>query len=72
MKIRIKTIHDKYDLEYNSNIITTNNIIDKMSELEKINKENIVLYYDNNTIRYSLNELKIDQDCVFFMLVYPS
>ena len=70
MKIIIKTIHDKYDFEYN-NVISTNNIIEKLAELEKTNKEDIVLYYDNNAIKYSSNELILDNDCVFFMLTYP-
>jgi hypothetical protein len=71
MKIIILTLYDKYELEYNS-IISTDKIIEQLADIEKINKQYVVLLYNNIVIKYQINEQKINNDITFFMIIAPT
>ena len=68
MKIIIKTIDNLYEIEYN-NSISTNTIIEKISELEKINAKNIVVLYNNTIIKYSVNEINLINNCYLYAII---
>jgi hypothetical protein len=68
MKIIIKTMYNKYEIEYDTSI-STNIIIEKIAEIEKVNKQNIVVFYNNTVIKYSINESYITNDCNIYAII---
>jgi hypothetical protein len=70
MKIIIKTIHDIYPINIFELSISINDLIIKIAEKEKINKENIKILYNDIIIEYSLNNnLDIINDISLFVIV---
>lgn len=68
MKIIIKTLYNKYDIKYDTSI-STNIIIEKIAEIEKVNKQHIVVFYNNTIIKYSLDESYITNDCNIYVII---
>ena len=68
MKIIIKTLYNKYNIEYDTSI-STNIIIEKIAEIEKVSKQYIVVFYNNNVIKYSINETYITNDCNLYAII---
>ena len=70
MKIIIKTIHDIYPINIFELSISINDLIIKIAEKEKINKEHIKILYNDIIIEYSLNNnLDIINDISLFVIV---
>lgn len=72
MKLIIKTIHTMYEIIITNNIISSNTLIEKISELEKVDIHHIIIFYNNNIIKYSINEIYIEDDCSLFILITPT
>lgn len=68
MKIIIKTLYNKYDIEYDTSV-STNIIIDKIAEIENVSKQYIVIFYNNTVIKYSINETYITNDCNLYAII---
>ena len=61
-------MYNKYEIEYDTSI-STNIIIEKIAEIEKVNKQNIVVFYNNTVIKYSINESYITNDCNIYAII---
>ena len=70
MKIIIKTIHDIYPINIFELSISINDLIIKIADKEKVNKENIKILYNDIIIEYSLNNiLDIINDISLFVII---
>jgi hypothetical protein len=71
MKIIIRTFDSIIEIIANKEIISSNNIIDTLSTMVKIDKNNIILLYNNILIKYMINKQYINENSIFFMIIQP-
>ena len=71
MKILIKTFDSIIQIISNLEIISSNTVIDKLSAIENIDKNSIILLHDQIIIKYFINEIYLTETTIFFMIIKP-